>query len=547
MFRLIAPVLIGTTLVVPSQAGGQWSTDPSNNLIVGYGLNPELCSDSAGGCYITYEENTGYPRQLILHRLNRYGLKVWGGNGVQIVGQLPEQWFAKIIEDGRGGVLVSYIDDEVPVAPPLPFKVRLRVQRVDSSGRIMWDSAGVRVSAAEIGQGLQSITSDGQGGCLVSWSDSLNILRIQRIDSSGVRVWGDTGVFLANQVSSSSPAVMSSDLAGGSYIAWRYQQMQHIDSNGIKEWAADGISLASGIAALFVDDSRDVHIFGARFDGVTGGIYSWTKIANMISPGGNIIWDSVGVLLDTEKTNYPSKDYSIVVDMDGITHLAWGNDSGDTLATYIQNLRSDGGQILPRRRMLSLSASQKINVHVVAGYASTAIYFWRDSRNPNGVYAQRLDTLGRPLWDSLDVEICGYPPSPLRGTTDGTGGCIVVGMKDDFSIRAQQVSRNGKLGEIITSVNGGNTATPHEYLLFQNYPNPFNSFTIIRYAIPKQGVVVIELYNYLGQKLRTLVDGFHEPGSYQINLDAEPLASGVYFCILRVTGDAQLRKLTILR
>jgi len=120
-------------------------------------------------------------------------------------------------------------------------------------------------------------------------------------------------------------------------------------------------------------------------------------------------------------------------------------------------------------------------------------------------------------------------------------------MKDDFSIRAQQVSRNGKLGEIITSVNGGNTATPHEYLLFQNYPNPFNSFTIIRYAIPKQGVVVIELYNYLGQKLRTLVDGFHEPGSYQINLDAEPLASGVYFCILRVTGDAQLRKLTILR
>ncbi len=38
----------------------QWSTDPNNNLIVGYGLNPELCSDSAGGCYITYEAGWQY-------------------------------------------------------------------------------------------------------------------------------------------------------------------------------------------------------------------------------------------------------------------------------------------------------------------------------------------------------------------------------------------------------------------------------------------------------------------------------------------------------
>jgi hypothetical protein len=49
----------------------QWSNDPNNNLIVGYGLNPELCSDSAGGCYITYE--AGYPAELYLHRVDMYG------------------------------------------------------------------------------------------------------------------------------------------------------------------------------------------------------------------------------------------------------------------------------------------------------------------------------------------------------------------------------------------------------------------------------------------------------------------------------------------
>lgn len=36
----------------------QWSHDPNNILIIGYGLNPELCSDSMGGCYISYEYPT---------------------------------------------------------------------------------------------------------------------------------------------------------------------------------------------------------------------------------------------------------------------------------------------------------------------------------------------------------------------------------------------------------------------------------------------------------------------------------------------------------
>ena len=88
----------------------QWSTDPNNNLIVGYGLDPHICSDSAGGCYITYDyENIYYPRKLGLERLDKYGYKPWG-TLKQIFGELPQQYRAKIIEDGEGGVIISYID-----------------------------------------------------------------------------------------------------------------------------------------------------------------------------------------------------------------------------------------------------------------------------------------------------------------------------------------------------------------------------------------------------------------------------------------------------
>jgi hypothetical protein len=81
-------------------------------LIVGYGLNPEIASDSAGGCYITYEQNTTYPRRLILERLDRYSYKPWG-SGKRIVGLLREQRFAKITEDGQSGVIISYLDVEI--------------------------------------------------------------------------------------------------------------------------------------------------------------------------------------------------------------------------------------------------------------------------------------------------------------------------------------------------------------------------------------------------------------------------------------------------
>ena len=112
----------------------QWSTNPNNNLIVGYGLDPHICSDSAGGCYITYNyETTFYPQKLAIERLDKYGYKPWG-TLKQILGELPEQSGAQIVEDGEGGVIVSYKDrfENLP-----SWTQNIRVQKVDSSGNFL--------------------------------------------------------------------------------------------------------------------------------------------------------------------------------------------------------------------------------------------------------------------------------------------------------------------------------------------------------------------------------------------------------------------------
>ena len=69
--------------------------------------------------------------------------------------------------------------------------------------------------------------------------------------------------------------------------------------------------------------------------------------------------------------------------------------------------------------------------------------------------------------------------------------------------------------------------------LNQNYPNPFNSSTTIMYSLPKRTNVVLNIYNLLGQKVRTLVDGVEDAGDKAIvwngkNYMGQGVSSGVY-------------------
>jgi trimeric autotransporter adhesin len=88
---------------------------------------------------------------------------------------------------------------------------------------------------------------------------------------------------------------------------------------------------------------------------------------------------------------------------------------------------------------------------------------------------------------------------------------------------------------------------PQRYTLEQNFPNPFNPSTTIRYEIPRDVKVTIEVYNILGQKIRTLVDEEHSAGVYQIVFTGEMLASGVYFYRLQAGNYTEIKKMVLLR
>lgn len=99
---------------------------------------------------------------------------------------------------------------------------------------------------------------------------------------------------------------------------------------------------------------------------------------------------------------------------------------------------------------------------------------------------------------------------------------------------------------------GTENANPQRFSLSQNYPNPFNTSTSIRYHLSQPSFVTLEIYNLLGQKVRTLMAGLKSKGYYQISWDGtdnhgSPVPAGLYIYCMRTKDRTQSRKLLLLK
>ena len=88
---------------------------------------------------------------------------------------------------------------------------------------------------------------------------------------------------------------------------------------------------------------------------------------------------------------------------------------------------------------------------------------------------------------------------------------------------------------------------PDVYFLSENYPNPFNPTTNVKYGIPEDAHVTINLYDILGRQIGTLVNEDQTAGYHQVQVNGDQLASGMYFFRMQAGDFADTKKMTLLK
>jgi photosystem II stability/assembly factor-like uncharacterized protein len=156
-------------------------------------------------------------------------------------------------------------------------------------------------------------------------------------------------------------------------------------------------------------------------------------------------------------------------------------------------------------------AGNTLGIFVSTDYGTT----WIDSKYPGG----------NSVWT---IGICG--DILYAGPASNGGGGIVACFLHTF------------LG-----VKGLDNVLPEGFTLKQNYPNPFNPTTKIQFTLPHESHVTLKVYNLLGQEVQTLVNDMRTAGSYNVEVDASNLSSGLYFYRLSAGDFIQTKKMLLIR
>ena len=128
--------------------------------------------------------------------------------------------------------------------------------------------------------------------------------------------------------------------------------------------------------------------------------------------------------------------------------------------------------------------------------------------------------------------------------------------RDVANISINNSNIAGSDGRLVNLIERTTSSTiqilPVEFALHQNFPNPFNPITEIQFDLPDESKVSLNIYNLMGQKIRTLVSSTYSPGFHSITWDGtnefgEMVSSGMYFYSIQINSFQATKKMLFLK
>lgn len=153
-----------------------------------------------------------------------------------------------------------------------------------------------------------------------------------------------------------------------------------------------------------------------------------------------------------------------------------------------------------------------------------------------------------PYNAAKDEFVCPHQRSTFRadGTRVNKPGTPNVGDLLKFPVTYDAEAGTITLQQVL-QVSGlrGLEVIPTKLFLDQNYPNPFNPSTMVRYGLPEGSHVKVTIHTLLGSQVKVVLDKYHEAGVYTLDIQAQDLASGVYFYRLQSEHGTLTRRMTV--
>jgi hypothetical protein len=270
----------------------------------------------------------------------------------------------------------------------------------------------------------------------------------------------------------------------------------------------------------------------------TAEIFRWTKVAGAVTYHLQVDPDS------TFSGGFFKNDSTIV----DTTRTVVGMARGTRYFWHVRAKLSSG--YTPFSPIWSFSTAVQLPSQVVLVSPSEGIHLNTDSVSFSWTKSQ--PSITRYMLElGLDA---GFAMSQIDSSITDTTGKAYIPLHDRtywWRVRAGNTGGWGPFSSVQTfyadNLSGiqRENEIPHELSLAQNYPNPFNPTTRIRFTLPSEKQIRVEVYSVLGERIATLVDDRLSAGVYTVDLDGTHMASGVYYYRL-VTPESSITKKMLL-
>jgi hypothetical protein len=214
---------------------------------------------------------------------------------------------------------------------------------------------------------------------------------------------------------------------------------------------------------------------------------------------------------------------------------------------------SSGYNFVARFNQLSSDPGLRFRARPSSGFPDS-IRYWGASEIPGGIpttgswHKLAVKAVGNQFWLYYDdQELPGCPVTDNTFTSGWIGAYVFGGASpfdlyiDDIVVTVPPVGIEDQQPNMIS-----------EYRLHQNFPNPFNPSTTISFYLPGSENVTVDIYNNLGQKVRTLVNSRYAAGDHQFDWNARDdngqlVPAGVYYYRLQAGNFQDTKKMLLIK